>query len=97
MFRYTKAECCICDFASTVSNLISLIFTASHGQSLVVCNDFSYKSKVVVAKANGRIEEDDHQTSVLPDFSTVRHIIRAGAVEQTLRLCLISDPATKKI
>ena len=81
MFRYTKAECCICDFASTVSNLISLIFTASHGQSLVVCNDFSYKSKVVLLP---RLVAASRRTTIRPQFfqifRTVRHIIHAAGL-----------------
>ena len=65
MFRHTKAECCICDFASTVSNLISLIFTASHGQSLVVCIDFSYTSKVVLLP---RLVAAFRRTTIRPQF-----------------------------
>ena len=65
MFRHTKAECCICDFASTDSNLISLIFTASHGQSLVVCIDFSYTSKVVLLP---RLVAAFRRTTIRPEF-----------------------------
>ena len=64
IFRCTKTECCTCDFSS-ISNVISLIFTASHEQSLVVCNDFSYNSKVVLLP---RLMDAFRRTTIRPQF-----------------------------
>ena len=55
-----------CRIHSTVlSNLISLIFTLSHRQSLVVCNDINYKSKVALLP---RLMAAFRRTTIRPQF-----------------------------